>query len=140
NVTIRDAATTTHTGIFRTDVWLLPFLNVYGLFGETAGVTKPALAFSNGQTLESNVDYNRFSYGGGMTLAGGWKAWFLTLDANWTTGDLVSKEKGQIGDKPIKSLTFAPRFGMLMSSGRLGTGSLWVGGMFLLATSEIHDL
>src|SRR6185295_4360690 len=82
NVNLRDAETATHTGVFRADVWLLPFLNVYGLFGETAGTTKPVLAFANGQTLESQVDYNRFSYGAGMTVAGGWKAWFLMLDAN----------------------------------------------------------
>ena len=107
DVTIRDAETTTHTGVFRADAWLFPFLNVYGLFGETAGVTKPAVVFPNGQVLESEVTYNRFSYGGGMTVAGGWKAIFLTLDANWTTGDIVSKEKGQVGDKPIRSLTCA---------------------------------
>jgi hypothetical protein len=138
-VTIRDAATVTHTGVFRADAWLFPFLNVYGLFGETAGVTKPALVFSNGQVLESEVDYNRFSYGGGLTLAGGWKAWFVTLDANWTTGDIVSKERGQVGDEPIQSFTFAPRFGTLFTSGRLGAGSIWIGGMCLVATSEIRD-
>jgi hypothetical protein len=139
NLTIRDAPTTTHTGVFRADAWVLPFLNVYGLFGETAGTTKPALVFANGEVLESKVEYNRFSYGAGMTVAGGWKSWFLTLDANWTTGDIVSKERGQVGDKPISSFTLAPRFGTLMSSGRFGTGSLWIGGMYLLATSEIHD-
>ena len=122
DITIRDAATTTHTGVFRFDTWVFPFLNVYGLVGDTAGVTKPAVVFPNGEVLESEVDYNRFSYGGGMTLAGGWKAWFLTLDANWTSGDVVSKDGGQIGDKPIRSLTVAPRFGTLFSSGRMGTG------------------
>lgn len=137
-ITIRDAATTTHTGVFRLDTWVFPFLNIYGLVGQTAGVTKPALLFSNGEALESEVTYDRFSYGGGLTLAGGYKAWFLTLDANWTTGDLVSKEGGQIGDEPIQSLTLAPRFGMLFSSGRLGTGALWIGGMYLLATSEVR--
>jgi hypothetical protein len=29
----RDAKTTTHTGVFRGDMWLFPFLNVYGLSG-----------------------------------------------------------------------------------------------------------
>jgi hypothetical protein len=138
-VTIRDAPTTTHTGVLRADTWLFPFLNLYALVGETAGATKPAIVFSNGQVLESEVDYNRFSYGGGLTVAGGWKAWFLTLDANWTTGPIVSKDNGQVGDKPIQTFTMAPRFGTLLSSGRLGTGSIWVGGMYLLATSEIRD-
>src|SRR5688572_9049671 len=31
DVTIRDAETITHTGVFRADAWLFPFLNVYGL-------------------------------------------------------------------------------------------------------------
>jgi hypothetical protein len=139
DVTLRDAETATHTGVFRGDVWLFPFLNVYGLVGETAGVTRPAVAFSNGEVLESEVNYSRFSYGGGATLAGGWKAFFLTLDANWTTGALVSEDGGQISDEPIRSVTFTPRFGTIFSSGRLGTGALWVGGMYLVATSEIHD-
>ena len=137
-INILDAPTTTHTGVVRFDTWLFPFLNIYGLLGETAGVTKPALVFGNGQVVESEVSYDRFSYGGGMTLAGGWKAFFLTLDANWTTGDIVSKEGGQVGDKPIQSLTVAPRLGVLFSSGKLGTGSIWIGGMYLLATSEIR--
>jgi hypothetical protein len=47
-VTIRDAATTSHTGVLRFDTWVFPFLNVYGLAGETAGVTKPAVVFPNG--------------------------------------------------------------------------------------------
>ena len=32
----------------RGDVWVLPFLNLYGLAGETAGVTRPAVVFPNG--------------------------------------------------------------------------------------------
>jgi hypothetical protein len=109
------------------------------IVGETAGVTKPAVVFPNGQVVESEVKYNRFSYGAGMTLAAGWKALFLTLDANWTSGEIISKQNGQVGDEPIQTLTFTPRLGTLISSGQLGTGAIWVGGMFLAATSEIHD-
>ena len=140
NLRLLDAETTTHTGVFRADVWLLPFLNVYGLVGETAGDTRPAVVFpDNGRILESTVDYSRFSYGGGMTLAGGFKSLFITLDGNYTTGPIVSSQKGQVGDKPIESFTFAPRFGILISSGWFGTGAVWVGGMCLIATSEIQD-
>jgi hypothetical protein len=139
NLNIRDAKTITHTGVVRADAWLFPFMNVYGLLGETAGVTKPAVVFPNGQVVESEVEYNRFSYGAGMTLAAGWKALFLTLDANWTSGEIISKQNGQVGDEPIQTLTFTPRLGTLISSGHLGTGAIWVGGMFLAATSEIHD-
>ena len=107
DVTIRDAETTTHTGVFRADAWLFPF----SMF--TGCLAKP-LASQN-RRLFSRMDrfWNPKSLttgsvmAGGMTVAGGWKAIFLTLDANWTTGDIVSKEKGQVGDKPIRSLTCA---------------------------------
>jgi hypothetical protein len=139
NLRLPNADTTTHTVVFRTDAWIFPFLNVYGLIGDTGGVTKPAIVLRDGRVVQTEVEYNRFSYGGGLTLAGGYKAFFLTLDANYTTGDLISKKRGKVGDEPIQSITFAPRLGMLMSSGgKLGTGSLWIGGMFLAATSEIH--
>jgi hypothetical protein len=139
-LTFKDAPTTTHTGVFRADVWVFPFLNIYGLVGQTSGTTQPVVVFPNGQVVKSDVSYNRFSYGGGLTLAGGYKAFFLTIDANYTTGPIVSSQNGQIGDKPIESFTFAPRLGMLISSGgRLGTGSIWIGGMCLKATSEIRD-
>ncbi len=139
NLRLPNADTTTHTVVFRTDAWIFPFLNIYGLIGDTGGVTRPAIVLRDGRVIQSEVEYNRFSYGGGLTLAGGYKAFFLTLDANYTTGELISKKRGKIGDEPIQSITFAPRLGMLMSSGgRFGTGSLWVGGMFLAATSEIH--
>jgi len=139
NLNIHDAATITHTGVARLDAWIFPFLNIYGIIGETSGVTKPELEFSDGEVLKSSVDYNRFSYGAGMTLAGGWKSFFGTLDTNWTTGPIVSTDKGQIGDEPINSLTISPRLGIIFSSGQLGHGALWVGGMCLIATSEIHD-
>ena len=139
-LTFKDAPTTTHTGVFRADVWVFPFLNIYGLVGETSGTTQPVVVFPNGQVVKSAVDYTRFSYGGGLTVAGGYKAFFLTIDANYTTGPIVSTKKGQIGDKPIESFTIAPRLGMLISNGgKLGTGSIWVGGMCLKATSEIRD-
>jgi len=136
----KDAPTFTNTGVFRIDAWLFPFLNVYALVGETSGTTSPKVIFPNGREVKSNVDYTRASYGGGMTLAGGYKAFFLTLDANYTTGPIVSTKKGMIGDKPIESFTFAPRLGMLLSSGgKKGVGAIWVGGMCLKATSEIKD-
>ena len=56
-------------------------------------------------------------YGGGATLAGGYKAYFLTLDANYTTG-AVQTDNGQIGNHEIYSITFTPRAGAIFSAGR----------------------
>ena len=45
-LTFKDAPTTTHTGVFRADLWVFPFLNIYGLMGETSGTTEPVVVFS----------------------------------------------------------------------------------------------
>ena len=140
NINIRDAETVTNTGVFRADAWLFPFLNVYALVGQTYGVTKPALVFSNGEVLQSSVKYDRLSYGAGATLAAGYESFFATVDANWTTGPLFSSDGGQISDEPIQSITATPRIGMLFSSGQGGVGAVWVGAMYILATSEIREV
>ena len=137
-VTLRDADTVTDTAVVRGDAWLFPFLNVYALVGQTSGVTRPALALPDGQVLTSDVKYNRLSYGGGLTVAGGWKSWFGILDANWTKGPIVNDAGQQTIDEPIQSVTVTPRIGTLFSSGKYGTGAVYVGGMYLLATSEIR--
>jgi hypothetical protein len=137
-VTLRDADTVTDTGVFRADAWLFPFLNIYALVGYTSGVTRPVLVLPNGQLLASDVKYSRSSWGAGATVAGGWKSFFGTVDANWTTGPIVNNAGQQTIDKPIQSVTITPRFGTLISSGKFGTGAVYVGGMYLLATSEIR--
>ena len=136
-VTIPDATTYSHTAVLRADVWILPVLNVYGLFAYTGGNTKPSLSLPNGATVGSSVDYHRASVGGGATLAGGYKAYFLTLDANYTTG-AIQADKGQIGDRALYSITFTPRAGTNFSSGSFGEGALWVGGMYMDFAQEVR--
>jgi hypothetical protein len=136
-LSIPDAKTTSSTLTFRADAWLLPFLNVYGLLGYTSGTTKPMLQLANGTSIGDSVNYSRAMYGGGATLAGGYKAYFLTLDANYTTG-AIQAAKGQVGDRSLYSITFTPRAGAIFSSGELGTGSLWVGGMYMDFAQEVR--
>lgn len=136
-VTIADAKTSSNTVVFRADVWLLPLLNVYGLLGYTDGETKPMIRLPNGTSIGDKVTYSRAMYGGGATLAGGYKAYFLTLDANYTTG-AIQAAKGQVGDRDLYSISFTPRAGAIFSSGSLGTGSLWVGGMYMDFAQEVR--
>jgi hypothetical protein len=136
-VTIPDAKTSSNTGVFRADVWILPVLNVYGLLAYTGGTTKPSISLPNGVSIGDSVDYHRASYGGGATLAGGYKAYFLTLDANYTTG-AIQAAKGQIGDRALYSITFTPRAGTNFSSGVFGEGALWVGGMYMDFAQEVR--
>ena len=114
DLNIPAAKTASHTVVFRADAWILPVLNVYGMLGYTNGQTEPRLVLANGTTVGRTVSYSRAMYGGGATLAGGYKAYFLTLDANYTTG-AIQTDNRQIGNHEIYSITFTPRAGAIFS-------------------------
>ena len=124
----------------RLDMWLLPFANIYGVFGYINGeaeldVNVPAISvdlpignipISDPQTVKLNIDYNGTTYGGGMTLAGGYKDFFGSLDANYTYSNI------DVADSKIEVYTISPRLGMLVDSNAIeGSMALWVGAMYM---------
>jgi len=124
----------------RLDMWLLPFANIYGIFGYINGeaeldVNVPAISvdlpignipISDPQTVKLNIDYNGTTYGGGMTLAGGYKDFFGSLDANYTYSNI------DVADSKIEVYTISPRLGMLVDSNAIkGSMALWVGAMYM---------
>jgi len=107
----------------RLDMWLLPFVNIYGLFGYINGeveldVNVPAISIdlpnignipiSDAQTVKLSIDYNGTTYGGGLTLAGGYKNFFGSLDANYTYSNI------DVANSEIKTFTISPRLGILV--------------------------
>jgi hypothetical protein len=117
------------------DVWLLPFLNVFGLVGRVD--TDTIVDFSEaeidglpgGITLgELPFSFDGTVYGLGFTLAYGSETWFTSLTTAYTTtstsGDLESS---------VDTLSVQPRIGLLRSNWRF-----WVGGMYL-DTDEKHS-
>jgi len=82
----------------KVDVWLLPFLNVYTLFGYVNNssathlqVNVPRLGPIPGvRTAQATVDtkLDGFLGGGGATLAGGYKQLFGVLDCNYEQIDM----------------------------------------------------
>jgi hypothetical protein len=128
-----DKAKTTSDGIsLRPDVWLLPFLNVYGIFGRSKASTDVGYSIwlpdSSGQDqqvvkLDSKVDFDANTFGLGVTptlgVGGGWMA----LDMNFTWTDVPQL------DQPAFVFVFDPRIG---KSFRLRNAdeniNVWVGG------------
>jgi len=81
----------------RPDVWVLPFLNVYAIFGQGKGSTEVGYSIwlpdsSGGETkvtsLSTKVDFDATTVGFGLTptigVGGGW----LALDMNFTWTDV----------------------------------------------------
>jgi hypothetical protein len=99
---LKQVETTQRNGVGRLDAWLFPFLSVYGLVGYTAGHMEGQLFLPDipklnipSQVLPLNIGYEGPTYGGGCTLAGGFKVseWrgltlFAVLDVNYTVTDL----------------------------------------------------
>jgi hypothetical protein len=124
----------------RPDIWLFPFLNVYGLMGKgnssttvNAGIYVPDL---NGEWNEvyafsTKANFTITSYGFGLTptmgIGGGW----LALDMNlvWTNVSAL--------DKPVFTYVFGPRLGKTFKFGRPEQNiAVWVGGFRVNFTSE----
>ena len=144
NARSRNTATTV-----RLDAWLLPFMNIYGLFGYLDGNTEldinvPGLTIDvpiigpvpifDPFTIPVDVDYDGVTYGGGITLAGGYKRLFGSLDMNYTRSDI------NLTDGEVTTLTLSPRLGVLFESfANKGSGALWVGGMYMDYKETISD-
>ncbi len=126
--------------LFKPNVWLLPFLNVYGIVGFTRGEVHPNLIIPRmiiefpgldqpiiiDTTIEisDNVPYQGFVYGGGINLAFGFRCVFVSVDYHYTEtipSDIDSKFVNQF---------FSPKVGILFSLSKKVSFSLWGGTMY----------
>lgn len=155
---ISDADQTADNVTLRADMWVLPFLNFYGLIGYTEGDSEAPItcrsdrpgfslrpdspadnilagilndkdlcgAAGNGESRRVGtfkLDYEGFTYGVGMTLAGGVGNWFTIMDLNFSRTEL------DILSGQIDSLVFSPRVGYRFNPGGHEL-RVWVGGMY----------
>jgi hypothetical protein len=106
----------------RADLWVLPFLNIYGLglYGIDAD-TDVTLS----EPFAFNAGASQTSYGGGFGVTGayGIAGFFLTLDANWTWNKVENL------DSPVKTFLLTPRVGKRFRIGPTVLVSAWVGAM-----------
>jgi hypothetical protein len=107
------------------DVWLLPFLNVFAIYGHIEGDTLVDLSRVPAQLPiplgALPVEYSGQVYGGGATLAYGGERWFASLTGTYADTDL----SGDF-DSSVESLTWQPKVGVLWKE-----WAFWVGGLYL---------
>jgi hypothetical protein len=147
-------ATSTAAGLnIRPDIWLFPFLNIYGIVAKASpstavdfGIYVPDADgnWSNVMSLNTQADFEAQTLGFGLTptigVGGGWMA----LDVNFTWSDIAELEK------PAFATVFGPRFGKSFKlKKRESNIALWVGGFRLhlnsgtngsLQLNEVLDL
>jgi len=94
---------TSYTVNVRPDLWVLPFLNVYGIFGYGESHTEVNLLAP--VELKSVVDQSIRTAGFGIMGAGGIGPVWISVDANWTWN------KPELLDKAVRVNVLGIRFG-----------------------------
>ena len=125
----------------RPDIWVFPFLNVYGIFSKAktstainAGVWLP-VDEDNWQevtTFSTKANFDATAFGIGITPTIGVAGGFFALDMNcaWVDVDALSK--------PAFSFVFGPRFGKGFNIGKRPDQTLtfWTGAFRLMIGSQ----
>ena len=87
----------------RPDIWILPFLNVYGLFG--AGTSTTTVNLTAPITMKSEVTQGLTTTGFGVMGAFGVGPLWMSVDANWTW------IKPDLLDNPVETRVLGIRLG-----------------------------
>lgn len=115
---------------FRPDVWVFPFLNVYGLFG--AGSSKTSVNLVAPINLSTEVEQDFSTKGFGMMLAGGVGPIWISTDFNWTWN------KPKLLDEPVQVSVIGIRAGhtFVFKQNPKRNIAVWIGGMRAKMGSE----
>ena len=114
----------------RPDLWILPFLNVYGLFGGGKSVTEVNLIAPI--ELKSVVEQNVRTAGLGVMTAFGVGPVWVNVDVNWTW------TKPELLDKPVKVGVLGLRIGHTFTFKKrpYSNIAIWAGAMSLKMGEE----
>lgn len=118
-----DNQNTSYSVNVRPDVWILPFLNVYGIFGK--GRSNTVVNIVAPVALTSVVNQEIRTAGVGVLTAFGIGPLWTSIDANWTWS------KPEYLDDPVKVNVLGIRLGHTFTFKQKPSRNvaLWVGGM-----------
>lgn len=126
----------------RPDIWLFPFLNIYGILGKAQASTEVGFGVYVKDSANNDVqvtsastliEFNTTTYGIGFTPTIGVGGGFLALDMNvaWTDVPQLSK--------PAQTFVFGPRLGKNFKVNRPDqTVAVWVGAFRVKLNSETN--
>lgn len=114
----------------RLDLWLLPFLNVYGFGGKVQ--TNTTVELVTPIPFTSSVDQTGSTAGLGLTGAVGFKRIFVSVDVNWSWTDLEKLTE------TVNGRILSTRVGRSMQLGTRQRLTLWAGAMNQKFASETN--
>jgi hypothetical protein len=100
----------------KVDLWLLPFLNVFGILGKVDATTVVTGVPVIG---DLEVEYDGVAYGGGFTLAGGAQRFFASMTTHFMWTDL--SEEGS----SVRAWLVTPKAGIHGERGAIWGGALY---------------
>jgi hypothetical protein len=117
----------------RPDIWLFPFLNIYGIFAKSNSSTNVNFGIWVPDVTDTDIwtqiygtgtkaNFEGITTGFGLTPTIGVGGGFMALDMNFAWTDIASLQK------PAFSFVFGPRFGKSFRLKKQQTIALWVGG------------
>lgn len=114
----------------RPDLWVLPFLNVYGIFGYGESHTEVNIVAP--LKFKSVVDQSFTTVGVGVMGAGGIGPVWFSVDANWTWN------QPELLDKPVRTNVLGVRFGhtFVFKNKPESNIALWAGAMSIKMNSD----
>jgi hypothetical protein len=156
-VSFDNAFSDSKTTSLKLDTWLFPFMNVFAMVGNVDGQAPmdiyldgdgmldylgtdcsrppkpPTCGLLEGQTilLPITANFEGTTYGIGMTLAYGWRSYFVTIPFNWTYADMKDSQTEGV------NFTVTPRIGKLFTLKRAGNIALFVGANYLDSDLDI---
>ncbi len=126
----------------RPNLWILPFLNIYGIFGYTKGVISPNLVvphivLENVPVFDSiivdttfeihdEIGYTGPTYGIGATFSKGFGSFFVLVDYNFSVTQPVDM------DDQLWNHFLSPKLGLFIGNpGKKTYGAFWIGAMYI---------
>lgn len=122
NLSDVSATTNAYTGTL--DVWLLPFLNVYGVFGYSEGTARITADFPPIFNGTVDTPYKVTTLGGGGLVTLGYKEMFVVGNLTYTNQDV------NVLESDVGVFIAAPRIGWQTAIGPSAV-SLWTGANYL---------
>jgi opacity protein-like surface antigen len=126
-IKFNDATSETNGINFRPDIYLFPFLNIYGIIGKSKSSTEinASLRISDSiptVNFSTTAEFTGTTVGFGLTptigVAGAW----LAVDMNFTWSDIDALEK------PVYAFILDPRIGKAFKFKKQRAMAIWVGG------------
>lgn len=124
----------------RPDIWLFPFLNIYGILGKSQASTDVGVGIwiqdennsdINIAKFNTKIDFTATTFGIGFTPTIGVGGGFIALDMNVAWTDVPQL------NKPAQTFVFGPRFGKAFKFKEPDRNiAIWVGGFRVKLNSQ----